>query len=236
MSAAAGVVGRTGVVAGVTDGRPWLRLTSGPLRAQQVHARPGWGRVALIANTALLLGGDEVHLDLHVEAGARLEAFEVAGTVAYHGRGRACAWSVTATVEAGGELVLAGEPFVVADGADVVRTLRLDVAAGARVTVRETTVLGRTGELGGRLVSRTAIDHAGVPLLREDQHLVPGLRELPGLLGTHRVVDVLTVVGAAAPATPPGATAYPLLDDAGALIRWIGDDVASSPLHRLPVR
>ena len=46
-------------------------------------AGSGWS-----ATTALLLGGDAVELVVEVGPGAVLDLFDVAGTVAYHGRGR----------------------------------------------------------------------------------------------------------------------------------------------------
>ena len=56
-------------------------------------------------------------------AGARLDLFDVAGTVAYHGRGEPSAWHVRLELDEGATLTYAGEPFVVGDGADVTRTL-----------------------------------------------------------------------------------------------------------------
>jgi urease accessory protein len=69
-------------------------LRHGQLRAQRVGDRDGWLRIGLLATTALLLGGDEVELNVAVGAGTRLDLFDIAGTVAYHGRGRAAAWHV----------------------------------------------------------------------------------------------------------------------------------------------
>ena len=44
----------------VRDGRHQVRSTAGLLRAQRLHASPDRARVALVGQTALLLGGDEV--------------------------------------------------------------------------------------------------------------------------------------------------------------------------------
>ena len=137
--------------------------------------------------------------------GRPLELFDVAGTVAYHGRGRPAAWHTTARVAAGGTLRWSGEPFVVADGADVQRTLDLDLDAAATLRLRETLVLGRSGEVGGRLRNRTGIRVGGEPVLLEDQLLDPaGLRGHPGMLGDRRVIDTVITVGGPAPSHAPG--------------------------------
>ena len=68
-------------------------MRDGLLRAQRLHgpAGPVPGS-ALVGQTALLLGGDAVELDVRVGPGARLELCDVAGTVAYDGRGRSARW------------------------------------------------------------------------------------------------------------------------------------------------
>ena len=89
-------------------------------------------RIGLLATTALLLGGDEVEIEVSVGEGMRLDLFDIAGTVAYHGRGRPAAWHVRIELADGAELRYRGEPFVVADGADVHRTLRVDARGHGR--------------------------------------------------------------------------------------------------------
>lgn len=219
-----------------TGGRHAVRLTQGLLRPQVVASGPERCRVGLLATTALLLGGDEVELEVHVGEGARLDLFDVAGTVAYHGRGAPSAWHVRLAVAAGATLTYAGEPFVVADGADVTRSLEVDLAEDAAVVLRDTVVLGRAGQTGGRLRSLTRLRRTGRDVLLEDQRLDPDrLRASPGLLGAHRVLDTVMWLGPVTP-TPVGATTYALLDGAGSLARWLGASLAASPLHRVPVR
>lgn len=225
----------TTVVVERVGGRHVARLTQDLLRPQVVASGPDRCRIGLLATTALLLGGDEVALEVRVGAGARLDLFDVAGTVAYHGRGAASAWRVRLVVDEGATLTYAGEPFVVADGADVTRTLDIDLAEGAAAVVRDTVVLGRAGQVGGRLRSLTRVRRAGEDVLLEDQTLDPErLRPAPGLLGAHRVLDTLGCFGAAAPSAA-GATTFGLLDGAGTLVRWLGSGLAESPLHRVGV-
>ena len=223
---------RTWVAVRRAGDRHVARLGGGPLRAQLVSADARRCRVGLLATTALLLGGDRVELELEVGPGARLDLFDVAGTVAYSGRGAPAGWHVRATVGDGGSLRYAGEPLVVADGADVTRTIELEVGAAAEVVLRDTVVLGRTGERGGRLRSSTTARVAGRLVLREDQDLDPdGDRGAPGLLGRHRVLDTVTRLGTALP-PPVDAVSYALVGGSGTVTRWLGGSLAESPLGR----
>ena len=219
-------------------GRQHLDLVGGLLRPQVVLDRPDHARIGLVATTALLLGGDEVELEVRVGRGASLELFDVAATVAYHGRGQSASWRVAIVVDDGARLDYGGAPFVVSDGADVLRTLDLGLHPGGSVRLRETVVLGRFGQLGGRLRSRTAITVGGRQVLLEDQLLDPsGIRQGPGMLGSHRVIDSVDAVGQHAgwdepSSLPGGAVRFGLVGGVGSLTRYLGADVAGSPLER----
>lgn len=145
-------------------GRVRCELRPGALSPRVLSTGPGTARVALVATRALLLGGDRVRVEVHVGEGVELELVEVSGTVAYAGRGRSASWDVDVRVDAGGLLLWDAAPFVVADGADVERSTRVSLAdGGARgargvALLRETLVLGRSGEEGGRLRTRTRVD------------------------------------------------------------------------------
>ena len=225
-------LGRTEICVSQVDGRPRLRARSGLLRAQQVRSPDGWTKIGLIASTALLLGGDQVELRVDVGPGARLWLFEVAGTVAYPGRGLSASWRVNVRVAEDAQLIMAAEPFVVAAGAEVDRSFSLDVEGSGAALVRETLVLGRSGEVGGRLRNQTSIRRDGALVAREDQRLDPVTRRLPGVLGDERVVDSVSEfpAGASGPSVV-GATRFALADGAGTVTRWIGSELASSPLH-----
>lgn len=217
------------------DGRFRTRLQTGLLRPQLLHGAPDRCRIGLLATTALLLGGDRVELDVQVGPGATLELVDVAGTVAYDGRGRPASWSVRVAVAEGGRLRWSGEPFVVADGADVSRDLRLDLAEGTTVLLRETAVLGRAGQLGGVLRTRTRVHQEGRPVLVEDTELDPGgHRRSPGMLGGLRVLDTLLALGSEAPgAGVDGLTVFRLAGRRAHLARHLGPDLAASPLHQV---
>ena len=205
-------------------------MAGGLLRAQRLADGAAGPRVGLVATTALLLGGDEVELVVEVGPDSALELFDVAGTVAYHGRGRSAGWHTVISVAAGGSLTYAGQPLVVSDGADVTRTLQADLAASAQLRLRDTLVLGRTGQRGGRVRSETLLRVGGAEVWREDTDLDPdGIRDRPGLLGGRRVLDSVLTVGRPAPDRAP-ATAYVLLGGVGTVTRWLGHELADSPL------
>lgn len=160
-------------------------------------------RIALVGTRAGLLAGDDLGLRISVGPGARLELIEPAGLVAYDHRGGSSRWQARVDIAEGGELLWNGLPFVVSDGADVVRTMDARLATGARMLWRDTLVLGRSGERGGRLRATTRVSYEGHELLVEDLDLTdPVLRELPGVLGPHRVIGAVTALGAT-PAGPP---------------------------------
>ena len=187
-------------------------------------------RVALVGARALLLAGDRVEIDVTVEAGCSLELVEVAGTVAYDGRGgEPSCWSVRIALGAGARLSWHGEPFVVASGADVTRDLHADLGAGAVARLRETLVLGRTGESGGALLSRTRVALDDAPLLVEDLDLRDvATRTSPAVLGANRCVDTISTFGERAEA--PRALQ---LQGCGTLVRALTVDAHRSPLAGL---
>ena len=82
-------------------------------------------------------------------------------------------------------------------------TLALALAGAARCVLRETLVLGRQGEAGGWLRSRTEAYRDGRPIWLEEHDLDPdGIRNLPGLLGPARVIDSLVSLGPPPEAVP----------------------------------
>ncbi|WP_222844019.1 urease accessory protein UreD [Cellulosimicrobium sp. CUA-896] len=220
-------------------GRVRCDLHLGPLSPRVLSTGPGVARVALVATRALLLGGDHVRVEVCVGEGVELELVEVSGTVAYPGRGRAASWHVDVRVADGGLLVWDALPFVVAQEADVDRRTDVELGRDAAALLRETIVLGRTGETGGRVRTRTRAERAhDGELFVEDLDLGRD-RSLPGILGTARVVDSVLLVGARPPdpgdGSPAGAAAGsdPLrldLDGPGAVARHLGAGTHDSGL------
>jgi urease accessory protein len=187
-------------------------------------------RVALVAEGALLVAGDDVSVGVRVGPGVRLEVVEPAGTVAFEMRGGSARWAAAIEVADGGELVWRAEPFVVAAGAVVHRDVRVALAGSGTALLREVLVLGRVRESGGVLSQRLrALGPAG-PLLAEDLQL-DGVDPGVGVLGSHRVVDSVSLLGrrATGTATPTGAHRLEL-EGTGTVLRHCGDQTHTSPL------
>jgi urease accessory protein len=190
------------------------------LRAFRLPSYDGTARVALVPEQAVLLAGDHVEVTVRVGRGQSLEVIEPGGTVAYAMRGSTARWDVTVEVEDGGSLTWHGEPFVVSEGADVTRRLTVDVSGTAGVALRETLVLGRSGEGPGRLTARTEVHRDGQPVLVEELDSALGL-------GRHRVLDHVLHLGVACAASP----AHTMTLESGDLLqRWLGGSTHESPL------
>ncbi|MCF4121137.1 urease accessory protein UreD [Antribacter sp. KLBMP9083] len=227
-------------------GAPVRVRTSDGLLAVRLVARDGaHAEVALLASGAMLLGGDHVVVIVRVDPGCALTLTDVGGTVAYDGDGEGCRWDADIHLGPGAGLAWAGLPFVVAAGADVRRTTTARLGAGAHLSLRETVVLGRSGERGGRIVVRTdVVDDVG-PILVEELS-VAGEHPVPGVLGGHSVLDTVTDVrgcpddgvvdptGPAPERTPapdPGDAVTLRLERGGTLTRWLGPATHLSPLE-----
>jgi urease accessory protein len=198
---------RVTLARGPQGARCRLDLAAGLVSPRVVRHDPHGAEVALVATTATLLGGDHLHLVVEVGRGLRLDLHDVAGTVAYHGRGVGARVDVELRVDAGASLSWSGEPLVVTDGAHVARTLTVDVAEGGWLLLRDRVALGRAGQRGGRLECHTTMTYAGRPALVEQLEVRAGLG--PGALGDARLVDTVTALGWR-PDPLPGHPAYRL--------------------------
>lgn len=161
---------------------------------------PTHARVALIGISMMLLGGDDVVIEVSVGAGVTLEVVEPAGLVAYNAAGVQARWRLSATVADGGTLLWAGAPLVIAEGANVLRDSRVFLAAGARLVLQEVLVRGRTGETPGELRSTVRCSGPAGDLLYEDLDLTGDHRSAVGVLGGTRVLGAVTALGFTPPA------------------------------------
>lgn len=185
-------------------------------------------RVSLVPEGALLLAGDAVEIDVAVDAGAHLDLVEPGGTVAFDMRGGTARWDVRIELGAGARLTWAGLPFVVSEGADVTRSLRVRCGTGARLLLREVLVLGRYGEAPGRLrQTSTVLDGDGRPVLVEDLPLGPSSTAL--LLGGHRVLSSVLALGLDEPADD-GPDRYDLATPGAVLWRRLGHQAHETEL------
>jgi len=201
---------------------PWL-VSRGPAAAS----------VAIGAGGALLLGGDAVRLDVSVAAGCTLLIEDVGGTVAYDGEGCLSTWDVNVSLGSDARLVWRALPFIVADGARVERSMAMSLGAGARAVLRETLVLGRTGERGGSVVSRLSVEDPLGPVLVETLR-VAGDAPVPGVLGDHRVVDSVIAVGdVGEPPADRGMATLLRLERAGYVVRAVAGHTHTIDLDEL---
>jgi urease accessory protein len=182
--------GRARVLA-ATDGG-----SGGPsVRSVILDSGPGYARVALVPDGALLLDDDAIEIDVRVGSGVRLDLVEPAGTVAYDMRGGKATWDVVIELEPGARLAWAGEPFVLSAGARVRRRTDVTLGAGARLAVREVLVLGRHHERIGELEQTwTARGPDGAEILVEQLTLGDSAHR-PGILGGNRVIGSVVALG-----------------------------------------
>ena len=206
-------------------------LVVGALAPRLIRRSADSAHIGITAAEMILLDGDVVDLEVEVGAGCTLVLEDIGGTVAYPQRrsrpsGRPAEWNVAVTVGEGAGLIWKSLPLVVADNADVLRTVRVHLADGARALLRETLVLGRSGESGGRIRSATEVSDPGGPVLAEDL-LADGGAPEPGVLGVHRVYDQVSAVGF----RPPPEAEHLVLEAPGTIARYLGAETHHSPLE-----
>ena len=209
-----------------SDDRGATRLTA--LRSEAPLAlRSTPDGLYLVGGAGGPLGGDDLTLDLTVGAGARLTVRTAAASMALPGAGPSKV-RVRATVAAGGELRWLPEPVVAVDGCVHHMEATVDLEGGAVLTWREELILGRHGEAGGSVVTRTSIDLAGQPLLRHELGLGPRYPPAagPAVVAGARAVGSLVVAGleATVPAVTLGPTAavLPLAGDGAQIVVLAG--------------
>jgi urease accessory protein len=178
------------------------RLAGCDLLQARVLAGPGL-RVALVQSAASLLAGDDLELSVDVGADCALELVDVAATIAHDVRGGPPArWSARVRLGAGARLVWLGRPFIVCAGARVTRAVRIDLEAGAVALLRDTVVLGRSGERPGPCVSSLEARLEGRPLLVEA--LDTKRARLAVVAGEAKAIDTVAILGAVPDELPDG--------------------------------
>ncbi|MGW2489919.1 urease accessory protein UreD [Streptomyces sp. NPDC001606] len=183
--------GRGGTALPVLDGE-------GPLALRRTRASGAGARVMVVGAMSGPLGGDRFQLHARVEAGALLHVGSAAATLALPGQaGGEARYDVRLEVADDAELHWLPEQLISAKGSDLYVATRAELAAGARLVLREEQVLGRAGEQPGRLTSRLTVRVAGRTVL--DQELscgpgAPGGWDGPAVLAGHRVVGQLVFV------------------------------------------
>ncbi len=197
--------GRGGTVLPVLQGE-------GPLAVRRTRGSGAEARVMLVGAMSGPLGGDHFTVTAEAARGARLRIGSAAATLALPGQDKAGArYDVQLTVGDDAELHWLPEQLISAHDSDLHVTTRVDLAAEARLVLREEQVLGRSGEEPGRLTSRLTVRIAGRCVL--DQELAcgpgaPGGWDGPAGLAGHRAVGQLVVVRPEFAADPPAARTF----------------------------
>ena len=214
------------------DGHTVVRelRSCGPIGLRELRDEgDGVVRVALVQTSAILVGGDDVGLDVEVGPGAALVLRELSATLAHPmARGVPPARQrLRVCVAAGGRAVVAEEPVIVAGDARLVREVRIDLAQDARVLHRDTLVLGRHDETGGSARAHMRVTRDGLPLLDDTVDTSRATARSPAVLGTARVVAGLALFGAPPRVLPRDAFALSprdtLLRRLAPTLRGLGD-------------
>ncbi|MEV0227579.1 urease accessory protein UreD [Streptomyces sp. NPDC050704] len=203
----AGIGGMAGVratarIGARLDGRGGTALPTlegeGPLALRRTRASGDEARVMLVGAMSGPLGGDHFTVEAAAAAGAKLHVGSAAATIALPGQAKGEArYDVRLTVADDAELRWLPEQLISANGSELYVTTRVDLAAGARLVLREEQVLGRANEEPGRLTSRLTVRLDGRPLLDQDLSCGPGAPggwDGPAVLAGHRALGQLVVV------------------------------------------
>ncbi|MFE0413713.1 urease accessory protein UreD [Streptomyces tendae] len=184
----------------------------GPLTVRRTRGTGAEARVMLVGAMSGPLGGDHFTVSAHAADGARLRVGSAAATLALPGQDEPGArYDVRLAVDGDAELRWLPEQLISAGGSDLHVTTTVDLAAGARLLLREEQVLGRAGEEPGRLTSRLTVRIDGRCVL--DQELAcgpgaPGGWDGPAGLAGHRAVGQLVVVRPGFATEPPAARTF----------------------------
>jgi len=142
-----------------------VELEGDLVTARRLPCEHGRARVALLAPPAP--AGGDLRMDVEVAPGRALEIVESTGTGTHDVLGPRTTWLADVRLGRDAVLVWPSLPVVVGEGADVLRLTHVELAPGARVVLRETLVLGRRGEAGGRVRTTVRARMADRPLLSE---------------------------------------------------------------------
>jgi urease accessory protein len=169
--------------------------SDGFMRWEAGHARPA--TVTVVAGSAGPLGGDRLRLEVEVGPGSMLVLSEVAATLLLPGpNGEESLMEIDIRVDTNGTLVWLPEPVIAVRGCRHRTEIRVSLASGGRLFLREEVMLGRYGEQPGMLRQHLRVQIDGRPLL--DQELAVGFEasgwDGPAVTGNHRALGMILVV------------------------------------------
>jgi urease accessory protein len=166
--------------------------------------------VYVVGGAAGPIGGDQLDFRISVGARAFLRVRTAAAAIALPGPdGLESVLRITADVGAGARLEYLPEPVVVSAGARHATIIRVTLAEGASLQLRDELLLGRHSETGGAARSGLHVDYAGRPLLRQSLEVwgADPVTMGPALLAGHRAVGTALWVDPAGETQDAGAAA-----------------------------
>ncbi|MFJ9640862.1 urease accessory protein UreD [Streptomyces sp. NPDC101178] len=210
------------------DGRGSTALpileSAGPLALRRTRSPlPERARVTVVGAMSAPLDGDRLAIEAEAADGAHLTVDAAAATVALPGARSATgpsAYDIHLTVGERATLHWLPEQLISAHGSHLHQTTRVELAATARLLLREEQILGRHGESTGALTTRLTVHRAGRPLLDQQLAYGPGASggwDGPAVLGGHRAVGQLLL-------------SDPSFEDAPMPARLLGPTAALTPL------
>lgn len=183
----------------------------GPFELRRGRSYGSQARVCVLGAMSAPLGGDRLRIEVTAEPGAHLHVTSAAATVALRGPTREHAtYDVRLTVAEGARLHWLPKPLISAARSNLRQTCAVDLAATARLVLREEQVLGRAHEPPGRLTGRLTVRRDGRLLLDQQTEYGPGAASWdgPAVLGGHRAVGQLLVVDPALAGERPGVRLF----------------------------
>jgi urease accessory protein len=201
------------------------------VHAAPVAWRPTAGAVYLVGTAASPVGDDDVSIRVSVAPGAALTVRSAAATVAWSGR--ASRQRIDVSVEEGASLDWRLEPLVATAGCDHRLEVSIRLGRASRLRWREELVLGRCGEMPGRIVTRLDAHYDGLALVRHSLEVDRRADPLdpsssPAVLGSARAFGLELTAGAWASGAEEGAGpgwARGRLDGPGVVLQALGPDV-----------
>ncbi len=179
-----------------------LRGAGGAVRAEGTLCQaPLWFRwdgatLWMVGSGASPVGEDHVRVRVEVGPGVSAELRSVAATVVYAARGAGTRWDTEISLASEAELRWRPEPVILTHDARHVATTTVHAAEGARLTLDEVLVLGRSQERAGNLRSTLSVTVGGHErLLTSIDTSLPGWAGPAGTDGA-RVIGQRLAVGA----------------------------------------
>ncbi|MEU7642976.1 MULTISPECIES: urease accessory protein UreD [unclassified Streptomyces] len=169
----------------------------GPFELRRLRPRGGWARVIIVGAMSAPLGGDRLRIEATADHGAALHISSATATLALKGAtSEPATYDVHLTVGEGAQLHWSPQPLISAARSDLRQTLTVDLAATARLVLREEQALGRAGEPPGHLATRLTVRRGGRTLLDQQAAYGPGAPgwDGPAVLSRYRATGQLLLV------------------------------------------